>query len=157
MHIIRCQNQFSTIKKLKTNRISDGDIDNILKYFIKFINILKKQNDLHYIKLLCYDRDSLFYISDMLVLYTNEINQDDMKEHPIIIKNISYMVDFFGKILPILHDIDIDIHDLTIDCLKEVKQECSQMHDKSKFNEINNEILKKIEMYLNDHKQNSSI
>ena len=93
----------------------------------------------------------------MLVLYTNEINQDDMKEHPIIIKNISYMVDFFGKILPILHDIDIDIHDLTIDCLKEVKQECSQMHDKSKFNEINNEILKKIEMYLNDHKQNSSI
>ena len=145
------------LKILKTNRISDGDIDNILKYFIKFINIIKKQNDLHYIKLLCYDRDSLFYISDMLVLYTNEINQDDMKEHPIIIKNISYMVDFFGKILPILHDIDIDIHDLTIDCLKEVKQECSQMHDKSKFNEINNEILKKIEMYLNDHKQNSSI
>ena len=143
------------LKILETNRILDGDIDNISKHFIKFINLVKERNDLHYIKLLCYDRDSLFYISNMLILYTNEINQDGMERYPIIIKNISHMVDFFGKILPILHDIDIDVYDLTIDCLKEIKQKCSQMHHNSKFNEINNEILSKIEMYLNDHKQNS--
>ena len=140
------------LKILKTNRKLNEDIDNISKYFIKFINFTKKENNLQYLILLCYGKSSLFDISDMLISYTAEINRNNVKAYPIIISNISHMVDSFEKIKSILYGIDSKIDHLSTDYLNEIKYWHSQMHDDFKFNETDNEISKKIEMYLNDHK-----
>ena len=145
-------------KTLKTNRELNEDIDNVSKYFVKFINLAKEENNLHYVKLLCYDRSSLLDISDMLISYTDEINQNNMKMYPIIIANISYMVDFFGKMHPILHGIEREVDYLAIDYLKAVKKWYNKIHDNSKFNKTDNEIPKKIDMYLNNYyKQRSPV